>query len=145
MAPVSDSECEGDPTVDHENCSYLIGEDELEAHTIELIQGDKSTSKWLIVDNTYIFHKNTSSVDGSETFWECSDRRKHECPVRAGTVELEDGELDLLYLYHPDFHTCDQDGIDVIKQRFKNKVKTILKNDHRKKYAEVRSLKGVWN
>ena len=84
------------------------------------------------------FHKNTSSVDGSETFCECSLRCKHKCHVIA--AKMEDGELDLLYLYHPDIHTCDQDGIDVIKKRFKNKVKTIFQNDHRKKYSEV--LKG---
>ena len=134
MASANDADCDGDPG--EEQCSYLIGEKELDAHTLELIQGDKATSNWLIVDNTYIFHKNTSSVDGSETFWECSLRRKHKCPVRAATVEIEDGELELLYLYHPDFHTCDQDGIDVIKQRFKK----ILENDHRIKYAEVNYL-----
>ena len=59
-----------------------------------------------------IFHKNINSVDGSEIFCECSLHRKHKCPVIAATMELEDGEIDLLYLYHPDiqsgFHTWNQ-------------------------------------
>ena len=127
---------------DNLECSYLVSESEFTKHDIKIIAGDKKGACWLVVDKTWIFHKNTSSVDCSETFWECAVRRKFDCQARAGTRELENGDLELVYLYCSDCHQCDQDGIDVIKQEFKNSIKSIMSNDHRRNYSQVKYTKN---
>ena len=123
--------------IEEEEGDYLVPVSDLKEVSLEIVEGDKAGSKWLVLEKTYIFHKNTSSVDGSEVFWECAARRKHNCPVRAATVETESGKLELLFMYHSDFHMCNQDGTEVIKQTFKNNVKQILASDHRKQYTQV--------
>ena len=123
--------------IEEEEADYLVPVSDLKEVSLEIVEGDKAGSKWLVLEKTYIFHKNTSSVDGSEVFWECVARRKHNCPVRAATVETESGKLELLFMYHSDFHMCNQDGTEVIKQTFKNNVKQILASDHRKQYTQV--------
>ena len=129
---------EGEEENDDHECSYLVSENDFSNHNVEVIAGDKSGSQWLVINKTWIFHKNTASVDGSEVFWECTVRRKFTCPARAATRNLENGDLEIIYLYHSDCHQCDQDGIDVIKQNFKNTMKSILLDDHRKNYSHVK-------
>ena len=50
--------------------SYLVNERNLEGIKVEQIEGDKPGSIWLLVDDTFVFHKYQGSE--LETFWECS-------------------------------------------------------------------------
>ena len=47
---------------------------------LELIDGDKAGSSWLVVSDIFICHKFSESE--SEIFWECSGRRTYGCPFR---------------------------------------------------------------
>ena len=58
-------------------CSYLIPSDNLPKIEIEVIDGNKAGSKWLVVEKTYICHANAESSEGEETYWECR-RRRHD-------------------------------------------------------------------
>ena len=56
--------------------------------TTSIIDGLKSGSKWLVVDNTYICHMNSKSVDGKHIYWECSQRRRFGCPFKASLISF---------------------------------------------------------
>ena len=65
--------------------------EELEKTKIEIISGNKKGSKWLVIDNAYLLHKNDESSDDytgdTTTYWECSRRRKDKCMFKAATQE----------------------------------------------------------
>ena len=57
--------------------SYLIPECNLKDYSARIIKGDKVNSNWLVVENQFIFHKNDSSVDGNQVYWDCSRRKQN--------------------------------------------------------------------
>ena len=63
------------------NESFLMQNEDLEKHKIEIIAGDKEGSEWLVIDDIYILHKYRTSEN--EIFWECSGRRAFDCPFKA--------------------------------------------------------------
>ena len=60
------------------------------------------------------------------------------CPAKAGTCVLEDGRMELMYLYDLDTHICGQDRVEVIRQNFKNEVKKMMSKDPRAKFGRVK-------
>ena len=56
-------------------------EQDIDSHTIEIVDGEKEGSKWLIIDEIYICHRdNTSKGNVRETLgWECRGRRQFKC------------------------------------------------------------------
>ena len=62
-----------DPSIEND---YLMDELELEKHRVKILKENKKNSLWLVVDNQYIMHRNDTSPDGSQYYWECSHRRK---------------------------------------------------------------------
>ena len=80
--------------------------EELGGIEVKLIDGDKDGSKWLIVDDIYICHRYQGSE--FETFWECSGRRKYNCPFKVGTFVEDDGSLNLSYMYRLECHDSGQ-------------------------------------
>ena len=61
---------------DELECSYLVPQVNLAECSARVIDGDKVGSKWLVVGDMYIFHKNDSSLDGENIYWECSKRKQ---------------------------------------------------------------------
>ena len=59
------------------DCSYLVPSEELNNYEIEVINGNKAGSKWLVIEKTYICHANAESTEGEVTYWECK-RRRHD-------------------------------------------------------------------
>ena len=57
--------------------SYLVSPDDLAKVDLELIEGNKPGSKWLVIEKTYICHVNAGSTEGDVTYWECR-RRRHD-------------------------------------------------------------------
>ena len=56
-------------------------EQDIDSHTIEIVDGEKEGSKWLIIDGIYICHRdNTFKGNVRETLgWECKGRRQFKC------------------------------------------------------------------
>ena len=81
----SDDE-ENDENDTHE--AFLVAESDFADHSVEEILGDKKNTKWLLVDNQYICHKHSKSIDDEITFWECKFRRSEKCPFKMATVTL---------------------------------------------------------
>ena len=63
--------------VDGLNISYLADSDDLKDIDVEVIDGNKAGSKWLVLEKTYICHSNAESVEGELTYWECR-RQRHD-------------------------------------------------------------------
>ena len=139
-----DSEVENDQNVDSEeqevenyvesvnedsdvdaNDSFLVENEDLEHHKVELIAGDKEGSEWLVLDDIYILHKYRTS--GDEIFWECSGRRAFDCPFKAATTQKDDDEEnpepELIFMYKLDTHDCGQTKLGPIMQKFRNQLK----------------------
>ena len=117
--------------------SYLMDQDELSKHKIDIISGSKAGSIWYVLDDTYILYKIDTNVDETEVFLECCHRRRGKCPFKAGVTIEEDGNIKLSYMYSLDRHHCDQDGVDVVVQKFKSAVKAKMTSSHKAKYGQV--------
>ena len=78
----------------------------------------------------------------------CS-RKSQKCPfklaTRIETKENKDGEIEVVvggphkieYMYKQKTHTCYQDPLQSLKQKFRNAIKSTLSNDFRAKYTTV--------
>ena len=53
-------------------CSYLIPQDILEQYSVRIVEGDKAGAKLLVVIEQYVFHRNDTSLDGDQVYWECA-------------------------------------------------------------------------
>ena len=125
---------------DNEELELIDGKDYLETAgldgiDLELIDGDKLGSQWLVVDGIYICHKYADSE--TEVFWECSGRRKYGCPFKLGTVYDEECRLTLSYMYKLTFHDCEQTKMGPIMQKFRSKLKYKMSTDLRAKFYNV--------
>ena len=116
------------------DCDYLVSSDELEKVELELIDGNKVNSKWLVIDKTYVCHVNDQSCEGDVIYWECKRRRHDKCQFKCATEMDDKGKLHLIYMYSLDTHSCDQDKASVYNQIFRNRVKQRIGRDQRAKY-----------
>ena len=65
-----DGECEKELSNNSEcDVSYLVPPDALDKVDLELIEGNKPGSKWLVIEKTYICHVNAGSTEGDLTYW----------------------------------------------------------------------------
>ena len=120
--------------------AFLVAESDFADHTVEEILGDKKNTKWLLVDNQYICHKHSKSIDDEITFWECKFRRSEKCPFKMATETLETGgPHTITYMYKPETHICFQDPLDAMRQKFRSTIKTTMANNFKAKYSEVYS------
>ena len=85
-------ESSDDGDANDNNNPFLENEDNLGNHKLEVIEGDKEGSKWLVLDEVYILHKYRTT--GDEIFWECSGRRAFNCPFKAATAFKDEKEDD---------------------------------------------------
>ena len=98
----SDNEAEDIETFNQEEGDTFdhLFDGDLKAIKIELVPGEKSGSEWLVVDDSYILHKKNKSAN--EVFWECSGRRRFNCPFKCATSMGENGlELSFMYKLEP--------------------------------------------
>ena len=129
------SESVEDNYVDGRDKSYLVEDDELEKVKVDIIEGDKQNSKWLVVNDIYICHRYQGSE--SETFWECWGRRKFNCPFKLGTYLDSDGNLKVNFMYKLDCHDCEQTKLGPIMQIFRNSLKSRMKANHKAKFHKI--------
>jgi hypothetical protein len=74
---------------DNHHGNYLEEEEALDKIKIEVVDGEKAGSKWLIIEDIYIMHKKQSSAN--EEFWDCSGRLHFNCSFKCSTYEDSDG------------------------------------------------------
>ena len=117
------------------NKSYLVKDEDLEGIKVECVEGDKTGSTWLLVADVFFCHRYQSSQ--LETFWECSRRRKDNCPFKIGTYHDEDGTIKVSYMYKIDCPDCGQTKLWAIMQKFRNNLKQSMKDDYKIKFHNV--------
>ena len=103
-------------THDEPDYDYLEPHDDVAKHKIELVQGEKDGSRWLVMDDIYILHK--KEISKNEIFWECSGRRRFNCQFKCATFEGEDA-LEISFMYKLETHSCGQSKLGPIIQKFK--------------------------
>ena len=54
---------------------------------VEIVEGDKEGSTWLIVNGVHICHKQVENV--KHWFWRCEDFRRYKCPFKITATEIE--------------------------------------------------------
>ena len=133
---------EEDDNVDEHD--YLLNSDELESVEIELIDGNKPNSKWLVLEKSYVCHVNDKSCDSDIVYWECKRRRHDKCPFKCATQLDERGRHQLIYMYSLETHNCDQDKATVYKQIFRNRIKKQIATDQRAKYGKVITFENLF-
>ena len=121
--------------MDESNKSYLVKDVDLESIKVECVEGDKPGSTWLLVEDVFFCHRYQSSE--LETFWECSRRRKDNCPFKIGTYQHEDGQIKASYMYKLDCHDCGQTKLCAIMHKFRNTLKQRMKDDYKVKFHNV--------
>ena len=62
---------------DSDEHAYLESQDKLSSIKLEIVDGEKSGSRWLIIDDIYIMHKKQETKN--DIFWECAGRRHFGC------------------------------------------------------------------
>ena len=72
------------------NESFLLENEDLEKHKVEIIAGDKEGSEWLVIDDIYILHT-----------------QKHE----SDNIP----EVELVFMYKLDTHDCGQTKLGPIQ------------------------------
>ena len=130
-------ESSDDGDANDNNNPFLENEDNLGNHKLEVIEGDKEGSKWLVLDEVYILHKYRTT--GDEIFWECSGRRAFNCPFKAATAFKDEKEDDheLVFMYKVDTHDCGQTKLGPIMQKFRNRLKTKMRENFKNKFHNV--------
>ena len=85
---------------DIDSNDYL--EQDIDSHSIEIVDGEKEGSKWLIIDGIYICHRDNNSKGNirERLGWECRGRRQFKCRFRAGTCRDDDGNIKLNFMWH---------------------------------------------
>ena len=116
---------------------YLMPKEELEKVKVETIEGDKSGSIWLVLDDVFMLYK--YGYEGKEeTFWECSERRRNNCKFKAATLVSDNPEaLTLSYSYKFETHSCTQSKSGPIMQKFKTKIKRRMQNEYKNKFRKI--------
>ena len=109
-----------------EQPSFLVSSEEIVNHNIEVLNGDKKNSVWLLVDDHYICHMKQKGEDGTQFFWECKQRRVSKCPYKISTRLTVGGPHEIEWMYSADRHTCYQDPVDALRQKFRSAIKTAL-------------------
>ena len=130
---------ENDQNVHRANESFLLENEDLEKHKVEVIAGDKEGSEWIVIDDIYIFHKYRTS--GKEIFWECSGRRAFDCPFKAATTQKDEGddnpEVELVFMYKLETHDCGQTKLGPNMQKFRNQIKSKVSKNFKNKFPPL--------
>ena len=81
----SGGEEEEEESDERENQYFSISKEDLDDVQLEVKPGNKKNSKWLVLDNTFIFTQKDKSVDGAYFNWICRYKRQVNCPFMAHT------------------------------------------------------------
>ena len=105
---------------------------------LEIVDGEKEGSGWLIVDDTHICYQNNVKGKKGENRrwkvdsirWECSKRRHMGCPFQIFTSLPENGApIKALSMKKPQVHTCSAEKLTPLIHKFLLKLASRMQDD----------------
>ena len=103
-------------------------ENELDGIILEVVYGIKEGSRWLIVDDVHICHK--QQVFKRHDVWRCKDFRSYRCPFKNVTTKEEgENELRILSVTEAIVHNCSKDKVKPILHKFKLKLNKRMREE----------------
>ena len=105
---------------------------------LEIVDGEKEGSRWLIVDDTHICYQNNVKGKKGENRrwkvdsirWECSKRRHMGCPFQIFTSLPENGApIKALSMKKPQVHTCSAEKLTPLMHKFRLKLASRMQDD----------------
>ena len=105
---------------------------------LEIVNGEKEGSGWLIVDDTHICYQNNVKGKKGENRrwkvdsirWECSKRRHMGCPFQIFTSLPENGApIKALSMKKPQVHTCSAEKLTPLMHKFRLKLASRMQDD----------------
>ena len=88
-------------------------ENELDGIILEVVDGIKEGSRWLIVDDVHICHK--QQVFKGHNVWRCEDFRSYRCPFKIVTTKEEgENELRIVSMTKAIVQNCSKDKVKPI-------------------------------
>ena len=130
--------------VEEEQLGEGIGEGvDLSTVKLEVVAGNKESSRWLIVDGIHICHQQQETE--KDLLWRCEDYRHFKCPFKITTTKLEgENELKVVSMTNAELHTCAKDKVRPIVHKFRLKLANRMRKDvdvvWRKVWEEERTL-----
>ena len=103
-------------------------ENELDGIILEVVDGIKEGSRWLIVDDVHICHK--QQVFKGHDVWRCEDFRSYRCPFKIVTTKEEgENELTIVSMTKAIVHNCSKDKVKPIIHKFKLKLNKRMREE----------------
>ena len=105
---------------------------------LEIVDGEKEGSRWLIVEDTHICYQNNVKGKKGENRrwkvdsirWECSKRRHMGCPFQIFTSLPENGApIKALSMKKPQVHTCSAEKLTPLMHKFRLKLASRMQDD----------------
>ena len=104
---------EADDNIEVEEEVDDIMENELDGIILEVVDGIKEGSIWLIVDDVHICHK--QQVFKRHDVWRCKDFRSYRCPFKIVTTKEEgENELRIVSMTKAIVQNCSKDKVKPI-------------------------------
>ena len=114
----------------HENGEELNEDKEkdLDGIKLEVVEGNKEGSRWLIVDSVHICHK--QQVFQNHDVWRCEDFRDYKCPFKIITTKEEsENGLQIVTMTKKLLHNCSKDKVKPILHKFRLKLAKRMRAD----------------
>ena len=103
-------------------------ENDLDSITLEVVDGMKEGSRWLIVNDVHICHK--QKVFKGHDVWSCEDIRQYRCPFKIVTTREEvEKELRIVRMAKATAHNCSKDKVKPILHKFKLKLNKRMREE----------------
>ena len=103
-------------------------ENELDGIILEVVDGIKEGSRWLIVDDVHICHK--QQVFKGHDVWRYEDFRSYRCPFKIVTTKEEgENELRIVSMTKAIVHNCSKDKVKPIIHKFKLKLNKRMREE----------------
>ena len=117
--------------LDEDEVDLEVDEDlekDLDGISIEVVEGNKPGSRWLIVDSVHICHK--QKVFLTHVAWRCEDFREYRCPFKIVTTKEEsENGMKIESMTKKVLHSCSKDKVRPILHKFKLKLSIRMRAD----------------
>ena len=104
-----------------EDEGYLACIEDIKKCKLNIVEGEKANSVWLIVDDRYVMTKNKQFKSG-KSVWECRGRWHSGRPFKM-EVQIDGDVLSIIWMFKVKTHTCPQQAVDIYVHRFKVEIK----------------------
>ena len=127
-----------------------MSQEELSKVSARYIASGRKSNTWLIVDEKFIFHRNTNNpAKGAKrgtVVWSCSGRYNFGCTAKALTQRVPRDEVSqieagcpvrLVYIWRSQLHTCKVDYSHIFTRDLKNRIRQCWLENPTLKYKTV--------